>query len=156
MATHSSAVGTRDGLRKPVRTSALVTDSRFFSQEFNTAIIDGPLRIYFSDRQESEALHIYFDVQQALEKIGKRLSQFPLNNPHLYLMLYPTRQSFINVFNWEDQSVYGKYDEHLILGVDCSEGVKNYKNVSQELCNAFEFSIQSHGLWPTIPGEVAQ
>jgi hypothetical protein len=124
-------------------TQSLVTNSRFFSQEFNTAIIDGPLRIYFADRQESEALHIYFEVQQALERAGQKLSAFPNDNPHLYLMMYPTRQSFINVFNWEDRAVYDRYQEHLVLGMDCSEGVQNPLTLSEELCKALITPVEA-------------
>ena len=132
-----------------------VTESRFFSQEFNSAIIDGPLRIYFADRQESEALHVYFEVQQALLVIGKKLSSFPNHHPHLYLMMYPTRQSFINVFNWEEKSVFEKFKEHLVLGLDCSDGLQNPKAVSEELCQAFDFSLKARGVWP-VPATHAE
>lgn len=136
-------------------TKTLVTDSRFFSQEFNTAIIDGPLRIYFSAKQEQEALHIYFEVQQFLADRGLALNMFSHSNPHFYLMLYPTKQSFINVFSWEDSSVYDRFQDHLVLGLDSSESVRDAKELGEEIGTHFEFAMQSKGRWPTSVSSTA-
>ena len=41
--------------------------SKYFSPAFNSAIFDGPLRIYFAQFHESLALKIYFLAQQKLK-----------------------------------------------------------------------------------------
>lgn len=97
----------------------MVTDSRYFSREFNTAIIDGPLRIYFSDRQESEALKLYFDIQEILANRGLRLESLPAQKPNMFLMLYPSKQTFKSAFeNDETDIAYGNFGEHVVLGVN--------------------------------------
>jgi len=109
----------------------MVTDSRFFSQEFNTAIIDGPLRIYFTDRQEANALQIYFDIQETLSTGGMRLDSIPMDAPHMFLMLYPTDESFKGVFENEEKTAFGKFGTNLVLGINgpCAE------NTRKLICN---------------------
>ena len=97
---------------------SMVTDSRYFTREFNTAIIDGPLRIYFADRQESEALKIYFDIQELLSHRGLKLESIRGKQPHMYLMLYPTGQTFKDAFENDDEMAFGSFDNHVILGVN--------------------------------------
>jgi hypothetical protein len=117
--------------------SPMVTDSRYFSGEFNTAIIDGPLRIYFSDRQEAEALKIYFDIQEALATSGMRLETLPMTRPHMFLMLYPTLQTFKEAFELNEDLAYGKFGEHLVLGVNgpYSEGTR--RRIGQHVRDVF-------------------
>lgn len=76
----------------------LLTKSKFFIDAFNTAIIDGPLRIYFSDKQESEALHIYFEIQENLSQQGLQLTQLVNLSQHAFVMLYPDETKFIEIF----------------------------------------------------------
>jgi len=104
----------------------MVTDSRYFSSEFNTAIIDGPLRIYFADRQEANALQIYFDIQEALASRGMRLDSVALESPQMYLMLYPDEGTFKGVFQNEEKVAFGKFGKNLVLGVNgpCADGTR--------------------------------
>jgi hypothetical protein len=97
--------------------SPMVTQSRFFTSDFNAAIIDGPLRIYFADRQESEALRIYFDIQETLMQTGMRLDSLPLDIPNMYLMLYPTKKSYSEVFEKAEDLASEQFGEHLIMGI---------------------------------------
>ena len=96
----------------------MVTDSGYFSREFNTAIIDGPLRIYFTDRQEANALQIYFDIQEALGNGGLKLDTVPMDGPHMFLMLYPTEESFKSIFKNEEKTAFGKFGKNLVLGIN--------------------------------------
>ncbi len=98
----------------------MVTDSRYFSRDFNTAIIDGPLRIYFSDRQESDALKMYFDIQELLTSSGMRLESISLARPNIFLMLYPSRQTFKDAFENDEDLATGRFGEHLVFGVNGS------------------------------------
>jgi hypothetical protein len=115
----------------------MVTDSRFFSREFNTAIIDGPLRIYFADRQESEALKIYFEIQEVLAKGGTRLDSISMEKPNVFLMLYPTRQTFKEAFEKEDDLAFGKFGEHLVLGVNGPYSDATRLKIGQQVRGAF-------------------
>jgi hypothetical protein len=117
--------------------SKMVTDSRFFSREFNTAIIDGPLRIYFADRQEAEALKIYFDIQEILKHGGTRLDSISMERPNIFLMLYPTQQTFKDAFEKEDDLAFGKFGEHLVLGVNGPYNEATRRKIGQQVRGAF-------------------
>lgn len=115
----------------------MVTDSRYFSREFNTAIIDGPLRIYFADRQESEALKIYFDIQEILADRGMRLESIPMEKPNMFLMLYPSKQTFKDAFENEEELASGKFGEHLVLGVNGAYTEVTRKQIGHMVRGAF-------------------
>ncbi len=76
-----------------------LTQSRFYSPAFNAAVFDGPIRIYFAQHQETTALKVYFMLQQYLKET---YSIFRKNFRHhgqtVFLMLYPTTESFENSF----------------------------------------------------------
>ncbi len=96
----------------------LLTKSRFFIDAFNTAIIDGPLRIYFSDKQETEALHIYFEIQESLAQQGLKLTHLAGQSKHAFVMLYPDPTSFEQVFQTsKDEWVMDQFGENVIFGL---------------------------------------
>ena len=76
-----------------------VTQSKFFSPAFNAAIFDGPLRIYFAQYQEAEALKLYFKLQEKLkvEKIELR-GHLKATGFHMFVMLYPSTEIFFRSF----------------------------------------------------------
>ncbi len=115
----------------------MVTDSRYFSREFNTAIIDGPLRIYFVDHQESDALKIYFDIQEILADRGMRLESISMERPNMFLMIYPSKQTFKDAFEIEDQLASGKFGEHLVLGINGSYNEAARKQIGLLVRGAF-------------------
>jgi hypothetical protein len=123
--------------------SQSVIQSKFFAREFNTAIIDGPLRIYFSDRQESEALQIYFEIQESLTELGQRLDSLPLRQGPLFLMVYPTLQLFEEAFvskqiHEENDDCIGtcSFGEGIVLGVTGPCTMDTKKSVSQKVLAA--------------------
>lgn len=79
-----------------------LTQSRYYSPAFNAAVFDGPIRIYFAQHQEALALKVYFKLQQHLKET---YSAFRKNFKHhgqtIFLMLYPTQESFVNSFSLE-------------------------------------------------------
>jgi hypothetical protein len=72
-----------------------LTQSRFYSPAFNAAVFDGPIRIYFAQHQEEQALKIYFQLQQSLKELyaGFRKS-YKQHGLTIFLMLYPNLESF--------------------------------------------------------------
>ncbi|MCC6277268.1 MAG: hypothetical protein IT289_05060 [Oligoflexia bacterium] len=95
----------------------LVTQSKFYHEAFNTAIIDGPLRLYFSDTQESEALKLYFDIQERLLTAGLRLRELPLDIPNMIVMLYPSTSLYEQVFANQEYFATEPFGAHFVLGV---------------------------------------
>ena len=95
--------------------------SKYFSPAFNSAIFDGPLRIYFAQFHESMALKIYFMAQQKLasELIrAKEVSKAAQAN--ILVMIYPTEDSFESTF--ENQSSKSKmigeaWNDDVVIGL---------------------------------------
>jgi hypothetical protein len=72
-----------------------VTQSKFFSPAFNAAIFDGPIRIYFAQYQEAQALKIYFNLQARFQDLRKNASGiFKDRKSNIFVMLYPTEETF--------------------------------------------------------------
>lgn len=79
-----------------------LTQSRFYSPAFNAAVFDGPIRIYFAQHQEALALKVYFKLQQYLkETYSVFRKSFKVHGQTIFLMLYPTSDSFTTCFSEE-------------------------------------------------------
>ena len=72
-----------------------VTQSKFFVPEFNAAIFDGPIRIYFAQDQEAQALKVYFNLQERFGEI-RRAARGPFRHRgrSVFVLLYPTIPAF--------------------------------------------------------------
>lgn len=76
-------------------TVTYVTQSKFFSPAFNAAIFDGPIRIYFAQYQESQALKVYFNLQERFQDARKSARGiFKDRARNIFVMLYPTDETF--------------------------------------------------------------
>jgi hypothetical protein len=80
-----------------------ITSSKFYHPAFNSAIFDGPIRIYFVQFHETYALKIYFLLQDRFKEalnhykdIAKKTEQTVL------VMIYPTEDSFQKAFSNEN------------------------------------------------------
>jgi hypothetical protein len=93
-------------------TSSLL-QSKFFTPVFNTAIFDGPVRMYFAQAQEPEALKLYFRMQSV---VGG-LRQDAENEPHVFIMIYPNRESFVQSFDLDATSAVERLGPHVVFGI---------------------------------------
>jgi hypothetical protein len=76
-------------------TTTYVTQSKYFSPAFNAAIFDGPIRIYFAQYQEPQALKIYFNLQERFQEARKNAKGiFKDRARNIFVMLYPTDETF--------------------------------------------------------------
>lgn len=76
-----------------------ITQSRYFSPAFNGAIFDGPIRIYFAQFQEAQALKLYFNLQERFSDIRSEAREMARSQGRdqkrtIYVMLYPSAESF--------------------------------------------------------------
>ena len=72
-----------------------VTQSRFFSPVFNAAIFDGPIRIYFAQFQEAQALKLYYNLQERFADVRKQArGLFKERGQNIFVMLYPNEETF--------------------------------------------------------------
>lgn len=78
--------------------SAFMT-TRFYSPVFNTALFDGPFRIYFSQSYESSALKIYHILQTQHEDLWKQLKHWSSSTKeHVFLLMYPEAKDVQMIF----------------------------------------------------------
>ncbi len=97
-----------------------VTQSKFFSPAFNAAIFDGPIRIYFAQYQESQALKLYHNLQERFSEVRRQARGiFKSKGQNIFVMLYPTTESFDLSFS-DNAETIGR-DR---LGVDYVLGVR--------------------------------
>ncbi|UOF01450.1 hypothetical protein [Bdellovibrio reynosensis] len=110
--------------------------SKYFNPAFNSAIFDGPLRIYFAQFHEALALKIYFLVQQKLtDEVVKAKEASKASGANILVMIYPTTDAFglsfesathppgpLMVEKWREDVVVGLKgpieDENLDLLID--------------------------------------
>jgi hypothetical protein len=99
-----------------------ILQSRYFSSAFNTAIFDGPLRVYFSQVQEPEALKVYFSLQSKVfqEENGNKIENIrdalPKNST-LFVMIYPNKESFQQSFDQDCDFAVAKIEQDCVIGV---------------------------------------
>jgi hypothetical protein len=106
----------------PKQPGSFLTQSRFYSPTFNSAIFDGPFRIYFAQQQEALALKVYFKIQENLKDFYQTAkSQFKRHGRNIFVMLYPTKETFETCFSAADLDVSVMMDH---LGDDPVVGVR--------------------------------
>lgn len=112
-----------------------LTQSRYYSPVFNAAVFDGPIRIYFAQHQEALALKVYFQLQQYLKETYSTLRKaFRQHGQTVFLMLYPTQESFASSFS--DEVIAGnvkseRLGDDYVLGVRGPLDDENYDEVFQ-------------------------
>lgn len=98
--------------------STLVT-SKYFNPAFNSAIFDGPVRIYFSQAQEALALKVYFLLQKNFaEKIELAKELHKNTGSNILVMMYPNQEAY--QMSFDEANLIGKdrLQEDFILGVN--------------------------------------
>ena len=96
--------------------------SKYFNPAFNSAIFDGPVRIYFAQFHEALALKIYFLVQQKLvAEMAQAKEMSKISGANILLMIYPTADSFATSFENKSQSTTPfeteKWNEDIVIGM---------------------------------------
>lgn len=95
-----------------------ITKTKYFSSEFNTAIFSDPIRIYFSNEQESQALELYFRLQSRKNQWEQFLRKRGKNN-YCYIMMYNDPSNFQNCFpQGEESFAPGEMGEDFVLGIN--------------------------------------
>ena len=109
-----------------------LTQSRYYSPAFNAAVFDGPIRIYFAQHQEALALKVYFQLQQYLKETYATFRKtFKQHGQTVFLMLYPTLESFENSFSHDSMEhvIAERLGDDYVLGVRGPLGDENYDEI---------------------------
>lgn len=118
-----------------------ITKSKYFSPQFNTAIFADPIRIYFSNDHESQALDLYFRMQERKELFEKFLRQRGDDN-YCYIMLYADSKDFTERFSESSEETFapGEMGVDYIYGLSApmtEERVQSFlDNLDQTLASA--------------------
>ncbi|HEY8272363.1 MAG TPA: hypothetical protein VIG33_15840 [Pseudobdellovibrionaceae bacterium] len=96
--------------------------SKFFNPAFNSAIFDGPIRIYFAQFHEALALKIYFMIQQKLSDEMARAKEISkARGANILVMVYPTAESFLLAFEGQEKNTHPlgleKWNEDVVVGL---------------------------------------
>lgn len=99
---------------------ATLMQSKYFNPAFNSAIFDGPVRIYFAQFHEALALKIYFLIQQKLSAemaTARKLAK--ASGANILMMIYPTDAQFKESFESSDRELIDveKWQENVVIGV---------------------------------------
>lgn len=79
--------------------TSLLLQSKFYSSAFNSALFDGPVRIYFAQYQEEQALKIHFQLQRFFRSLfPEDPVAFRKASRKIFVMLYPDHVSYIKAF----------------------------------------------------------
>ncbi len=97
-----------------VSATSQLLQSEYFSPIFNTAVFDGPVRIYFSQHQEPEVLSFYFELKK---KFDSMWAQSTSENPIIFILLYPTENAFKEAFGSDNESELRSIGSNFILGI---------------------------------------
>jgi len=101
--------------------------SRFFDPMFNSAVFDGPFRIYFNQMHESLALKIYFMINQKLESLCPQIREMTKRtDSHAFILIYPNASQFQHIFSKErsqcqflsESSCMESWDQDLVFGLE--------------------------------------
>ena len=118
--------------------SALV-QSKFFNPAFNSAIFDGPVRIYFAQSHESLALKIYFALQQQFSNEMLRAKEIhKFMERTVLVMLYPTPESYQLAFETHDNAASENLGEDTIIGIKGPFDDKKLDEVLAQIMRAFQ------------------
>lgn len=100
---------------------ATLMQSKYFNPAFNSAIFDGPIRIYFAQFHEAFALKTYFLIQQKLvAELTKARQVSKESGANILLLVYPDSENFNVSFATEKKSALievEKWQENVVIGL---------------------------------------
>ena len=118
-----------------METVTYVTQSKYFSPAFNAAIFDGPIRIYFAQYQESQALKLYFKLQERFGEVRRQARGiFKERRRNIFVMLYPTDETFDLSFDSSTNSIVSRVlGDDFVVGVRGPQEDDTFETLCQEI-----------------------
>lgn len=114
--------------------------TQYYSPVFNTALFDGPFRIYFSQNYESVALKIYHLMQSQDLNLWTQYKKWSeKTKKHAFILIYPVEQDLAIAFDGDvsaqqqGQLFIRQWDEGLILGAANPASDEQFYNLYQSV-----------------------
>lgn len=100
--------------------------TRYYSSAFNTALFDGPFRIYFSQSYESAALKIYHLLQSDHLELWTSYKRWTdQTKKHAFILVYPTQKDLAVAFKKTEQKkdlnvepICQSWEDGVLVGLD--------------------------------------
>lgn len=129
-------------------TYSALMQSKFFNPAFNSAIFDGPVRIYFAQSHEALALKIYFSLQQKFStQLSRAKDLQKILDRTILVMLYPNTESYRHSFDESEKQVeVDCLHEDTVIGISGPFEDTQLDQVLAAIINSFE-------AWEKIPFE---
>jgi hypothetical protein len=129
-------------------TYSALMQSKYFNPAFNSAIFDGPVRIYFAQSHESMALKIYFNLQQKhMAELNRAKELHRHQSRTVLIMLYPTKESFEMSFDESHGLVEtDSLADDTLIGINGPFEDEKLDQVLSQILRAFS-------AWERIPAE---
>ena len=137
--------------------------TQYYSPIFNTALFDGPFRIYFSQSYESVALKIYHLLQTQDHDMWKEFKLWSeKSKEHAFILIYPSDIDLKIAFNVNDIKtavISQEWTEGYMSGMSqpaTDESFKAiYDNLVKNLKNFIEFKKSTTNFHVSIESELA-
>ena len=93
--------------------------SHYYNSALNSAIYDGPVRIYFNQLNETQALKIYFLLQEKMKEELQRAKDLSKALGSIILVtMYTTPEMYGNVFVGSELFPIQHFDGDYIIGLN--------------------------------------
>lgn len=118
-----------------------LTQSQYFSPVFNTAVFDGPVRIYFSQKQEAYALEIYFKISSRLRSVfGESLNR---KAPSVFVMIHPEKEGFEESFTDQKGQPFcmRRLEKDHVIGVNGTLNEGEIRDLVEEVAKIYESTL---------------
>ena len=137
--------------------ATLVTQSKYFSPVFNAAIFDGPIRIYFAQHQESQALKVYFNLQERYKDLREN-SRYNLQRRggNIFIMLYPSVETFNLCFDLAPENtevIKERLELDYVIGIRSALTEQNFRLLYDKLD---EITIKQKAIRDSVAPKEAQ
>ncbi len=127
--------------------------TRFYSPVFNTALFDGPFRIYFSQTYESSALKIYHLLQTEHPELWLKIKNWSSESKeHIFLMIYPDAKTLESIFDTNDKlpdadAIFAKeWEEGLAIGLPQPDQTANVQGQLENIRNYLSSWLKGQSL----------
>lgn len=137
-----------------------ITNSKYYHPAFNSAIFDGPIRIYFVQFHETYALKIYFTLQDYFkEALNHYKDLIKKTDKTILIMIYPTEDSFQKAFAFEkacrDKVAKAINPKDMVFGLLAPVVEDNVSQLMDELTDIFN-GLEISTLAPVIPADLSR
>lgn len=117
--------------------------TEYYHPSLNSAVFDGPLRIYFAQAQESLALSLYFKLQKHRESLFQTTDVAEVQR-YFVIMLYPQAEIYSRLSNSDGLFRALSFGQDLVILAHGQTDELQFEQLVRDLSFLFE---QSEGVY---------